>query len=88
MQVTFYEPTADKQNYQKTDKIDAKILNTIAQSKRSNTTSTFFVESRNESFRNDDKRLTRKKICQPKKIEPHDAQIIFIKAVYNLTKKN
>ena len=32
--------------------------------------------------------MTRKTKCHSKKIEPHDAHIIFLKAVYNLTKEN
>jgi hypothetical protein len=67
---------------------EIEILKILEQSKRSNTISTSFVESRNGSFRKDDKRLTRKTKCHSKKIEPHDAHIIFLKAVYNLTKEN
>lgn len=67
---------------------EIEILKILENSKRSNTISTSFVESRNGSFRKDDKRLTRKTKCHSKKIEPHDAHIIFLKTVYNLTKEN
>jgi IS1 family transposase len=72
---------------------EIEILKILEQSKRSNiigrrSASTSFVESTNGSFRKDDKRLTRKTKCHSKKIEPHDAHIIFLKAVYNLTKEN
>ena len=67
---------------------EIEILKILEKSERSNTVSTAFVESRNGSFRKDNKRLTRKTKCHSKKIEPHDAHIIFLKAVYNLTKEN
>lgn len=72
---------------------EIEILKILEQSKRSNTigrrsASTSFVKSRNGAFRKDDKRLTRKTKCHSKTIEPHDAHIIFLKAVYNLTKEN
>ena len=67
---------------------EIEILKILDNSERSNTISTSFVESRNGSFRKDDKRLTRKTKCHSKKIEPHDAHIIFLKTVYNLTKEN
>jgi hypothetical protein len=47
-----------------------------------------FVESRNGAYRKDNKRHTRKTKCQSKRIEPHDAQVIFLKGIYNLTKEN
>lgn len=62
--------------------------NILENSKRLNTISTSFVESRNGSFRKDDKRLIRKTRCNSKKIEPHDAHIILLKTVYNFTKEN
>lgn len=67
---------------------ELEILKILENSKRSNTISTSFVESRNGAFRKDNKRLTRKTKCHSKKIEPHDAHIIFLKAVYNITKEN
>lgn len=67
---------------------EIEILKILEKSERSNTVSTSFVESRNGAFRKDDKRLTRKTKCHSKKIEPHDAHIIFLKTVYNLTKEN
>ena len=67
---------------------EIEILKILENSKRSNTISTSFVESRNGSFRKDNKRLTRKTKCHSKKIEIHDAHIIFLKNVYNLTKEN
>jgi hypothetical protein len=67
---------------------EIEILEILENSERSNTISTSFVESRNGAFRKDNKRLTRKTKCHSKKIEPHDAHIIFLKAVYNLTKEN
>ena len=67
---------------------EIEILKILEESKRSNTISTSFVESRNGAFRKDNKRLARKTKCHSKKVEPHDAHIIFLKAVYNLTKEN
>jgi hypothetical protein len=67
---------------------ELQILQILDESHRSNTVSTSFVESRNGAFRKDSKRLTRKTKCFSKKVEPHDAHIIFLKAVYNLTKEN
>ncbi len=43
---------------------------------------------RNGAFRKDNKRQTRKNKCHSKKVEPHDAHVIFFKSVYNLTKEN
>ena len=57
-------------------------------SERCQTVSTSFVESRNGAYRKDNKRQTRKTKCHSKKIEPHDAHVIFLKSIYNLTKEN
>lgn len=67
---------------------ELEILEILDKSERCNTISTSFVESRNGAFRKDNKRLTRKTKCHSKKIEPHDAHVIFLKGVYNLTKEN
>jgi hypothetical protein len=67
---------------------ELEILDIIDKSPRCKTVSTSFIESRNGAFRKDCKRLTRKTKCHSKKIEPHDAHIIFLKGVYNLTKEN
>ena len=67
---------------------ELEILDVIDKSPRCKTISTSFIESRNGAFRKDCKRLARKTKCHSKKIEPHDAHIIFLKSVYNLTKEN
>lgn len=67
---------------------ELQILEILANSERCKTISTSFVESRNGAFRKDNKRQTRKTKCHSKKIEPHDAHVIFLKTVYNLTKEN
>ena len=67
---------------------ELEILEILDKSERCNTISTSFVESRNGAFRKDNKRQTRKTKCHSKKIEPHDAHVIFLKGVYNLTKEN
>jgi IS1 family transposase len=67
---------------------EIEILKILENSERSKTISTSFVESRNGAFRKDNKRLTRKTKCHSKIVEPHDAHIIFLKAIYNLTKEN
>lgn len=67
---------------------ELQILKILENSERCKTISTSFVESRNGAFRKDNKRQTRKTKCHSKKIEPHDAHVIFLKTVYNLTKEN
>ncbi len=67
---------------------ELQILDILDNSERCTTISTSFVESRNGSFRKDNKRQTRKTKCHSKKIEPHDAHVIFLKSIYNLTKEN
>ena len=67
---------------------ELEILDILESSKRCKTISTSLVESRNGAFRKDNKRLTRKTKCHSKKIETHDAHVIFLTAVYNLTKEN
>lgn len=67
---------------------ELEILQILDQSERCKTISTSFVESRNGAFRKDNKRQTRKTKCHSKKIEPHDAHVILLKSVYNLTKEN
>jgi hypothetical protein len=67
---------------------ELEILAILDKSKRCKTISTSFVESRNGSYRKDNKRQTRKTKCHSKKIKPHDAHVIFLKSVYNLTKEN
>jgi hypothetical protein len=67
---------------------ELQILQIIDQSERCKTISTAFVESRNGAYRKDNKRLTRKTKCHSKKIEPHDAHVILLKSIYNLTKEN
>jgi hypothetical protein len=67
---------------------ELEILDIIEKSKCSKTISTSFVESRNGSFRKDNKRQTRKTKCHSKKTDLHDAHVIFLKCVYNLTKEN
>lgn len=67
---------------------ELEILEILDKSELCNTISTSFVESRNGAFRKDNKRLARKTKCHSKKIEPHDAHVIFLKGVYNLTKEN
>ncbi len=67
---------------------ELEILEILDRSERCNTISTSFVESRNGAFRKDNKRLARKTKCHSKKVEPHDAHVIFLKGVYNLTKEN
>lgn len=49
---------------------------------------TYFVESTNWASGKDNKGLTHKTNGYWKIIEPHDADMIFLKAVYNLTKEN
>jgi hypothetical protein len=67
---------------------ELEVLEILERSGRCKTISTSFVESRNGAFRKDNKRQTRKTKCHSKKIEPHDAHVIFLKSVYNLTKEN
>jgi len=67
---------------------ELQILEILDTSERCKTISTSFVESRNGALRKDNKRQARKTKCHSKKIEPHDAHVIFLKAVYNLTKEN
>ena len=67
---------------------ELEILEILAKSERCKTISTSFVESRNGAFRKDNKRHTRKTKCHSKRIEPHDAHVVFLKCVYNLTKEN
>jgi len=67
---------------------ELEILEILDESERCKTISTSFVESRNGAFRKDNKRHTRKTKCHSKRIEPHDAHVIFLKCVYNLTKEN
>ena len=67
---------------------ELEVLEILENSERCKTISTSFVESRNGAFRKDNKRQTRKTKCHSKKIEPHDAHVIFLKSVYNLTKEN
>ena len=67
---------------------ELEILEILDASSCSSTISTSFVESRNGAFRKDNKRQTRKTKCHSKKIAPHDAHVIFLKGVYNLTKEN
>ena len=65
---------------------ELEILELLQSSERCQTISTSLVESRNGSFRQDNKRQSRKTKCHSKRIAPHDAQVIFLKAVYNLTR--
>ena len=65
-----------------------EILDILERSKRCKTISTSLVESRNGAFRKDNKRQARKTKCHSKKIETHDAHVVFLAAVYNLTKEN
>lgn len=67
---------------------ELQILEILDNSERCQTVSTSFVESRNGAYRKDNKRQTRKTKCHSKKIEPHDAHVIFLKSIYNLTKEN
>lgn len=67
---------------------ELEVLEILENSERCKTISTSFVESRNGAFRKDNKRQTRKTKCHSKKIEPHDAHVVFLKGVYNLTKEN
>jgi len=62
---------------------EIEILKILEDSKGSKTISISLVESRNGSFGKDDKGLTRKTKCYSKKVQPHDAHIVFLKAVYN-----
>ncbi len=67
---------------------ELQILEILDKSERCKTISTSFVESRNGAYRKDNKRQTRKTKCHSKQIEPHDAHVIFLKSIYNLTKEN
>lgn len=67
---------------------ELEILEIIEKSSCSKTVSTSFVESRNGSFRKDNKRQSRKTKCHSKKVALHDAHVIFLKCIYNLTKGN
>jgi hypothetical protein len=58
---------------------EIEILEILENSERCKTISTSFVESRNGAFRKDNKRQTRKTKCHSKKVEPHDAHVIFLK---------
>jgi hypothetical protein len=67
---------------------ELEILDILETSSCSSTISTSFVETRNGAFRKDNKRQTRKTKCHSKKIASHDAHVLFLKGVYNLTKAN
>lgn len=67
---------------------ELEILEILDKSERCNTISTSFVESRNGAFRKDNKRHTRKTKCHSKRVKPHDAHVVFLKSIYNLTKEN
>ena len=67
---------------------ELEIVEILDASMCSSAISTSFVESRNGAFRKDNKRQTRKTKCHSKQIAPHDADVVFLKGVYNLTKEN
>jgi len=67
---------------------ELEILQIIDNSERSNTINTSFVESRNGSYRKDNKRLTRKTKCHSKDANLHIAHINLLTGVYNYTKEN
>jgi IS1 family transposase len=67
---------------------EIETMQLLEKSTCSTTVSTSFVESRNGAFRKDNARQARKTKCHSKKIEPHDAQVILLKSIYNLTKEN
>jgi len=67
---------------------ELEILQIIDDSKRSSTINTSFVESRNGSYRKDDKRLTRKTKCHSKDADIHIGHINLLTGVYNYTKEN
>lgn len=67
---------------------EQKILDIIQAGGRAKTINTCYVESRNGNYRKDNKRLNRRIQCHSKKVDPHDAQINWITAVYNFTIEN
>ena len=67
---------------------EKEILDIIQAGGRAKTINTSYVESRNGNYRKDNKRLTRRTQCHSKKVDPHDAQINWITAVYNFATEN
>ncbi len=55
---------------------------------RAKTINTSYVESRNGTYRKDNKRLIRQTQCHSKKVKLHDAHIDWITAVYNFVHEN
>ena len=47
-----------------------------------------YVESRNGNYRQDHKRLTRRRACHSKKVSLHDAQIDLLTGIYNFVDEN
>lgn len=67
---------------------EQEILDIIQAKGRAKTINTSYVESRNGNYRKDNKRLTRRTQCHSKKVNPHDAHINWITAVYNFATEN
>ena len=61
---------------------------TIPTARRGKTINTSYVESRNGTYRKDNKRLTRRSVCQSKEVILHDAQIDLMTGIYNFVDEN
>src|SRR5688500_13323385 len=62
---------------------EEEIIDIIQQEVRGQTINTSYVESRNGTSRKDNKRLTRRSVCQSKEVVLHDAQSAFMTGIYN-----
>jgi hypothetical protein len=67
---------------------EEEILDIIHQDGRGQTINTSYVESRNENYRKDNKRLGRRSTCQSKAVYLHDAQIVLLTGIYNFVDEN
>jgi IS1 family transposase len=67
---------------------EEEITDIIQQEGRGQTINTSYVESRNGTYCKDNKRLTRRSVCQSKEVVLHDAQIDFRTGNYNFVDEN
>ena len=64
------------------------IVDMIQQDGRGPTSNTSYVESRHGHYRNDNKRLVRRSVCQAQEVALHDAQIDLLTGIYNFVDEN
>ena len=67
---------------------EEEILGIIRDEKRGQVINTSYVESRNRSYRKDNKRLARRSAGQSKRVNLHDAQIDLVTGIYNFVDEN